>query len=52
MYFDDPAPAFDRDLARLPGLVLAGASLFTVFFIVGGAPVIAAAGHAAAALVP
>ncbi|MBU6444132.1 MAG: NADH-quinone oxidoreductase subunit NuoN [Alphaproteobacteria bacterium] len=52
MYFDDPAPAFDAGLAKLPGLVLAGASLFTIFFIVGGAPLIAAAGHAAATLVP
>lgn len=52
MYFDEPARAFDREMDMGSGTVLVGASLFTVFFIVGGAPLIAAAGHAAAALLP
>ncbi len=52
MYFDEPKPAFDRDMSLANGVILVGASLFTVFFIVGGAPLIAAAGHAAAALLP
>ena len=52
MYFDEPARAFDRDMSMANGAILAVASVFTVFFIVGGAPLIAAAGHAAAALVP
>ena len=52
MYFDEPAGAFDPEMNLGSGVVLVGASLFTVFFIVGGAPLIAAAGHAAAALFP
>ena len=52
MYFDEPARDFDRDMNLANGVILAGAGLFTIFFIVGGAPLIAAAGHAAAALVP
>ena len=52
MYFDDPAPVFDRDMGIGNGAVLAGVALFTLFFIVGGGPLIAAAGHAAASLFP
>ena len=52
MYFDEPARAFDRDMSMANGTILAAASVFTVLFIVGGAPLIAAAGHAAAALFP
>jgi len=52
MYFDEPARGFDRDMSMANGAILAVASVFTVFFILGGAPLIAAAGHAAAALFP
>jgi NADH-quinone oxidoreductase subunit N len=52
MYFDDPAPAFDRDMGASLGAILAGASLFTLFFIVGAAPIVAMAEYGARALVP
>jgi NADH-quinone oxidoreductase subunit N len=49
MYFDDPAPAFDR---RPPGLsfVLGAGAVFTTFFVLVVAPVAGAAQAAAAAL--
>ncbi len=52
MYFDEPAPAFDRDMGLANNTILVGVGAFTLLFIVGGAPLIAAAGHAAAALFP
>ena len=52
MYFDEPARGFDRDISFANGAILTGVGIFTLFFIVGGAPLISAAGHAAAALFP
>lgn len=52
MYFDEPAPAFDRDMGWSLGTILAGASLFTLLFIVGAAPMLAMAEIGARALVP
>jgi NADH-quinone oxidoreductase subunit N len=52
MYFDEPAPAFDGDMGTGLSGILAGASVFTIFFIVGAAPLISAATIAAKALVP
>jgi NADH-quinone oxidoreductase subunit N len=52
MYFDDPVPGFDRDMGVSNGAILIGAGLFTLFFIVGGAPLIGAAHAAAASLFP
>ncbi|HKD23723.1 MAG TPA: NADH-quinone oxidoreductase subunit NuoN [Rhizomicrobium sp.] len=52
MYFDEPAPAFDRDLGISLGATMAGASIFSVFFIVGAAPLLALAEYSAKALVP
>jgi NADH-quinone oxidoreductase subunit N len=50
MYFDEPAPAFDRPLGTGIGVVLAGTSLFTLLFFVYPAPLLGAAAVAAAAL--
>jgi NADH-quinone oxidoreductase subunit N len=52
MYFDEPAPAFDRDLGWSLGTIAAGAGLFTLLFVVGAAPVLAMAETGARALVP
>ncbi len=52
MYFDEPAPAFDRDMGWSLGTILTGASVFTLLFVVGGAPIIAMAETGARALVP
>ncbi len=52
MYFDEPAPAFEGDMGTGLNAILAGASVFTIFFIVGAAPLISAATVAAKALVP
>lgn len=52
IYFDEPAPAFDRDLGAKLGTVLVGSGLFSVFFVVGAAPLVAAATSAAHALLP
>ncbi len=52
IYFDEPAPAFDQDMGLGLSTILAGSSLFTVFFIVGAAPMLALAAFGARALVP
>lgn len=54
MYFDEPMPAFDRDMGLGVGTVLAGAGVFTLFFIVivAAVPMIGMAATAARALVP
>jgi NADH-quinone oxidoreductase subunit N len=52
MYFDEPAPAFDEQLTVSLNTILVGSSLFTLFFIVGAAPIVALAGAAAKTLLP
>ena len=52
MYFDEPAPVFDEQLTISLNTILVGSSLFTLFFIVGAAPLVALAGAAAKTLVP
>ena len=52
MYFDEPAPAFDRGMGLRLGGIAAGASLFNLVFIVIASPLVAAAALAAKALVP
>ncbi len=52
MYFDDPAPAFDRDMGLSLGAILTGSSAFTLLFIVGAAPMLALAEFGARALIP
>ena len=52
IYFDEPAPAFEHDMgASLAGIITAS-GVFTVFFLLGAAPLITAAGAAAASLFP
>ncbi len=50
MYFDEAATGFDRKLETGPALVLAAGSAFTLLFFVWPAPLVNAAGAAAAAL--
>jgi NADH-quinone oxidoreductase subunit N len=50
MYFDEPAPAFDKPIGPRIGVVLTITSLFTLLFFVYPAPLISAASVAAAAL--
>jgi NADH-quinone oxidoreductase subunit N len=52
IYFDEPAPAFDRAIGPSLGTVLALASVFTLFFVVGAAPMVNAATAAAKTLIP
>jgi len=52
IYFDEPAPAFDRDLGVTLSTVLVGSGAFTLLFMVGAAPLVAAATVASRALVP
>ena len=52
IYFDEPAPAFDGVLGAKLGTILVGSGVFTVFFVVGAAPLVAAATTAAHALLP
>jgi NADH-quinone oxidoreductase subunit N len=52
MYFDEPAPAFDGELGGKLGSILVGSGAFTLFFIIGAEPLVAAAATAAKALLP
>ncbi len=52
IYFDEPAPTFDRVLGPSLGTVLALSGGFTLFFVVGAAPLVAAASVAARSLIP
>ncbi|MGN6515007.1 MAG: NADH-quinone oxidoreductase subunit NuoN [Rhizomicrobium sp.] len=52
MYFDEPAPSFDGALGARLGTILVGSGVFTVFFVVCAAPLVAAATSAAHALLP
>ncbi|HEY8948200.1 MAG TPA: NADH-quinone oxidoreductase subunit NuoN [Rhizomicrobium sp.] len=52
IYFDEPAPAFDGVLGPRLGTILVGSGLFSVFFVVGAAPLVLAATNAAHALLP
>ena len=52
MYFDDPAPAFDGDMGMSLSATMAGAGIFSLFFIVGAAPLLVLAEFGAKALVP
>ena len=50
IYFDEPAPAFEHDIGPRLSTVMAGAGIFTLFFVVGAAPLVAMASTAAQAL--
>ncbi|HWU25229.1 MAG TPA: NADH-quinone oxidoreductase subunit NuoN [Rhizomicrobium sp.] len=52
IYFDEPSQAFDRDMGLALGTIMAGSGVFTLFFIVAAAPVVALAQFGAKALIP
>jgi NADH-quinone oxidoreductase subunit N len=52
IYFDEPAPAFDRPMGARLGGIAVGASLFNLLFIVFAPPLIGAAVAGAKALIP
>ena len=52
IYFDEPAPAFDRAVGPSLGTVLVLSSVFTLLFVVGAAPMVNAASVAARSLIP
>ena len=52
MYFDPPAPALERNMGPTLATILTCATLFTLFFLFGAAPLVALTGTAASALIP
>jgi NADH-quinone oxidoreductase subunit N len=52
IYFDEPAPAFERHIGPSLSAVIGASGLFTLFFVLGAGPLIGAATSAAAALFP
>ncbi len=52
IYFDEPAPALERDIGPSLNTIIAVAGAFTVFFLLGAAPLVSAATAAAASLFP
>jgi len=52
IYFDEPAPAFEQDIGMSLAAIITGSGVFTLFFLLGAAPLVAAASTAAAALFP
>ncbi|HEY5338341.1 MAG TPA: NADH-quinone oxidoreductase subunit NuoN [Rhizomicrobium sp.] len=52
MYFDEPAAPFDGEAGATLNSILVVSGAFTMFFIVGGGPLIAIAANAAKALLP
>jgi len=47
MYFDEPAPAFDRNIGWAATVVATAGTLFSVFFVINAGGLLAAADHAA-----
>ena len=52
MYFDEPAPALDGDMAHGSAAILVLSGVFALFFIVAASPILTAADAAAKALLP
>ena len=52
MYFDEAAPAFEREMGMRLGAIAVGSSLFNLFFVVWATPLVGAAAIGAKALVP
>jgi len=52
IYFDPPSPEFERHMGLDLATIITGSGIFTLFFILGAAPLVGAAGAAAAALFP
>jgi NADH-quinone oxidoreductase subunit N len=50
IYFDEAAPAFDSPMEANLGVIAAGSSVFNLFFVLIGPPIVAAAAIAAKAL--
>jgi NADH-quinone oxidoreductase subunit N len=51
MYFDAPAPSFEPPMGATLGSVVAGSTLFNLFFVTAAAPIVALAASAAGALI-
>ena len=52
IYFDEPAPAFEPGMGLGIGSIIAGAGIFTVFFVLGAGPLVDSAVAAAGTLFP
>ena len=52
IYFDEPAPQFERNIGPSLNALIAASGVFTLFFLIGAAPLISAAQAAAASLFP
>jgi NADH-quinone oxidoreductase subunit N len=52
MYFDESAPAFDGKMGMQLGAIVAGASIFNLFFVALASPLVGAAAIGAKALFP
>jgi NADH-quinone oxidoreductase subunit N len=52
IYFDPPAPEFEHRMGPTLSTIILVSGLFTLFFVLGAAPLAGAAGAAAAALFP
>jgi NADH-quinone oxidoreductase subunit N len=52
IYFDPPAPEFEPEMGPSLAAIITASGLFTIFFVLGAAPLVGAAGAAAAALFP
>ena len=52
IYFDEPAPSFDSGMGWSVASVITGSGIFTLFFVIGAAPLVQSAGAAAQALFP
>lgn len=52
IYFDEPAPSFDSGMGWSVASVITGSGIFTLFFVLGAAPLVRGATAAAQALFP
>lgn len=52
MYMDEPAPSFDSTMGWPVASVITGSGIFTLFFVLGAAPLVQSATAAAQALFP
>jgi len=52
IYFDEPAPAFERNMGWSLASIITGAGVFTLFFVLGAEPLVRSATAAAASLFP
>jgi NADH-quinone oxidoreductase subunit N len=52
IYFDEPAPAFEHNMGASVASIITLSGVFTLFFLLGAAPIVNTAAAAAAALFP